>query len=447
VVLGPRRQVRSYYNAAWGSVKEAKSENERMSRTLPRLRSDIDVMPSPVRDRPGLLLRDPFGYTSAVFVIPPRWIAVLQCLDGERTELDAQALLTRLNDGVIVPGEPIREIVNALREGGFLETEELAALKRAKQETFRSAAVREPSHVGTAYPETEQGIRERFAPHLDASSPPERERNERLPRALAAPHVSPEGGFASYRAAYELDCGDEVPTPTFVILGTSHYGAPERFGVTRKPFRTPLGTSDVDEDLYRELAREGGEGILEEDYCHQPEHSIEFQVLFLQYRLRRPFRILPILCGPFLDSLRNGRKPESVDSNRRFFGALSEIATRRDDLVWVLGVDMAHIGPRYGHDERVRAGSGSMLDVAERDRARLERISAGDAEGFFELVHPDGDDLNWCGYSPFYTFLRAVAPVLELEGELRHYQQWNIDETSVVSFAAMHFHPRGRALP
>jgi hypothetical protein len=32
---------------------------------------DFEVMPSPVRDRPGLLLRDPFGYTSAVFVIPP----------------------------------------------------------------------------------------------------------------------------------------------------------------------------------------------------------------------------------------------------------------------------------------------------------------------------------------------------------------------------------------
>jgi MEMO1 family protein len=420
-----------------------------MSETLPRLRSDIDVMPSPVPDRPGLLLRDPFAYTSEVFVIPPQWIAILQCLDGEHSELDAREILTRLNGGVLVPGEPIREIVEVLAEGGFLETEELHALKRAKHDAFRTAPVREPTHVGSAYPHTEEGIRGRFEPHLGV--PPNESGNGKLPRALAAPHVSPEGGFDSYRAAYDIarddndEKEDEEPR-TFVILGTSHYGAPERFGLTRKPFRTPLGTVGLDEELHDELVREGGEGIIEEDYCHQPEHSIEFQVLFLQYRFQlhgaRPFRILPVLCGPFLDSLRNGRPPERLDSNRRVFDALSAMAIRRSDLVWVLGVDMAHIGHRYGQREAVRAHSGPMLRVAERDRARLERISASDADGFFELVHPNGDDLNWCGYAPLYTFLRAVAPVLNLEGELRHYQQWNIDEGSVVTFAAMHFHPR-----
>jgi MEMO1 family protein len=418
-----------------------------MSPTLPRLRSDIDVMPSPVEDRPGLLLRDPFGYTTAVFVIPPPWIAVLQCLDGEHSELDARAILTRMNGGVLVPGEPIREIVEVLRGGGFLETEELFAMKRAKEDAFRAAPVREPTHVGTAYPESEAGIRERFDPLLGATPS---ETGQKLPRALAAPHVSPEGGFDSYRAAYDLAeraNGDEdEDEATFVILGTSHYGTPERFGLTRKPFRTPLGTVEVDEALHDELVREGGDAVIEEDYCHLPEHSIEFQVLFLQYRLHlrspRPFRVLPILCGPFVDSLRNARTPESVDSNRRLFDALSRIADRRRELVWVLGVDMAHVGRRYGQRAAVRANSGSMIGVAERDRARLERVAAGDAAGFFELVHPGGDDLNWCGYAPLYTFLRAVAPVLDLEGEVRHYQQWNIDEASVVTFAAMHFHPR-----
>ena len=46
------------------------------------------------------------------------------------------------------------------------------------------------------------------------------------------------------------------------------------------------------------------------------------------------------------------------------------------------------------------------------------------------------------GYSPLYTFLRSLEPVpslKDLKGELRHYEQWNIDEGSVVSFAAIHF--------
>jgi AmmeMemoRadiSam system protein B len=399
---------------------------------LPRLRADVDVMPSPIRERPGLLLRDPFGYTETVLVLPHPWLAVLSCLDGEHTELDAQALLTRLAGGELVERERVRELVSLLSEEGFLETDELRALKERKHEAFRRAPIREASHAGTAYPVTAEGVHERFAEEMPAHT-----ENKPLPRVLAAPHVSPEGGFASYRAAY--DFAPDGGEPTFVILGTSHYGRPERFGLTRKPYRTPLGTAEVDLGLHDLLLARAGDAIVEEDYCHAREHAVEFQVLFLQYTMRRPIRILPVLCGPFVESLTAGKPPESQDATRRFFDALGEIASTRSDLVWVLGVDMAHIGRRYGHSEAVRAGEGVMIEVAERDRERLDRICAGDAEGFFELVHPDSDPLNWCGYPPFYTFLKSAAPALNLEGEVLNYEQWNIDEASVVSFAAMHF--------
>ena len=36
-----------------------------MARLLPPLRQNLDLMPSPVRDRPGLLIRDPFRYADA----------------------------------------------------------------------------------------------------------------------------------------------------------------------------------------------------------------------------------------------------------------------------------------------------------------------------------------------------------------------------------------------
>jgi AmmeMemoRadiSam system protein B len=401
---------------------------------LPKLRTDIDVMPSPIRERPGLLLRDPFGYTETVLVLPHPWLALLSCLDGEHSELDAQALLTRLSGGELVGSEKVRELLALLREEGFLETDELQAMKERKHDAFRRASVREASHVGTAYPDTAAGIHERFAtemPPLGKTS---------LPRAIAAPHVSPEGGFGSYRAAYAFDADGHEPT--FVILGTSHYGRPERFGLTRKPYRTPLGTAEVDSDLHDLLVARAGPAIVEEDFCHAREHAVEFQVLFLQYRVGRPIRILPLLCGPFVESLSTGKPPESRDETRRFFDVLGEIASTRSDLVWVLGVDMAHVGRRYGHAEAVRAQEGVMIEVAERDRERLDLVCAGDAEGFFELVHPDSDPLNWCGYPPFYTFLRSAAPALNLEGEVRRYEQWNIDEASVVSFAAMHFRSR-----
>ncbi len=296
------------------------------------------------------------------------------------------------------------------------------------------APVREASHAGTAYPDTAAGIEKRFAPRRCRDS-----ERKSLPRALAAPHVSPEGGFAR-PLGLRLRCGwrrAHVHHPRDLALRKTRSLRPHE-----KPFRTPLGVAEVDVELHDTLVSRAGDAVVEEDYCHAREHAVEFQVLFLQYLMKKPIRILPVLCGQFAESLKTGKPPENRDETKRFFEVLGEIAAGRANLVWVMGVDMAHIGQRYGHDEAVKADEGVMLEVRERDRERLDRICAGDAEGFFELVHPDSDPLNWCGYPPFYTFLKSAAPALNLEGEVLKYEQWNIDEASVVSFAAMHFRPR-----
>ncbi len=176
-----------------------------------------------------------------------------------------------------------------------------------------------------------------------------------------------------------------------------------------------------------------------EDYCHAIEHSIEFQVVFLQHLYGPDIRIVPVLCGTYL-SLYRGGFPEESEAARRILGALGEMAAREGDrLLWVLGVDMAHIGRRYGDAISARVGQGEMLAVEQRDRARIERMEAGDARGFWELTKENGDDLKWCGSAPIYTFLKAVP---HARGRLHRYQQWNIDPESVVSFAGMSFYSR-----
>jgi hypothetical protein len=97
---------------------------------------------------------------------------------------------------------------------------------------------------------------------------------------------------------------------------------------------------------------------------------------------------------------------------------------------------MAHMGVRYQDKFECHAGEGVMENVADRDQQRIARINALDAEGFWGLVQEQHDDLKWCGSSPFYTFLKT-AP--HARGELLRYEQWNIDERSVVSFAGMAF--------
>jgi AmmeMemoRadiSam system protein B len=242
---------------------------------------------------------------------------------------------------------------------------------------------------------------------------------------------------ASYAAAYRALSGD-LQDRTFVILGTSHYGEPDRFGLTRKPFATPFGQAATDKRLVAQLARAAKTSVSVEDYCHAVEHSIEFQVVFLQHLFGPAVRILPILCGAFVAGPAAGRLPESDDAVARFLDALGELVVREGRrLFFVLGVDMAHVGRRYGDALDARAGAGPLVAVEARDRQRIERLAGGDAEGFWRLVQERGeDDLKWCGSSPMYTFLRAVP---RARGQLLNYEQWNIDRSSVVSFAALAF--------
>lgn len=409
-----------------------------MARTLPLLRFELDLTPSPLEDRPGLLMRDPFQYSDATIIVPPLLARSLELFDGESTDLDLRAWLTRMT-GEIQTAELAEHLIRTLDDNGFLQSETFYRLRDSKHAEFAAAPERQPAHAGFAYPEEPDALR---ATMLGWDLPPAAAngREGRLV-GLAAPHVSPEGGYKSYAAAYRrLEPADAQKT--FVILGTSHYGRPETFGLTRKPYLTPLGPVETDAAIVHELADRAGDAVRMEDYCHSSEHSIEFQSLYLQAALHRALpegerlRAVPILCGSFFRSLESGQPPESEDRLRRFFDALAELNAKRDDLIWVLGVDMAHIGRRYGDLQAAEAEAGHMLEVRAKDLARLERMEAGDAAGFFNLVHPNRDELRWCGYSPIYTFLRSVPG---LKGRKLVYEQWNIDPQSVVSFAGVEF--------
>ncbi|HSD66759.1 MAG TPA: AmmeMemoRadiSam system protein B [Vicinamibacteria bacterium] len=413
-----------------------------MSRRLAPLRRTLDAMPSPVADRPGLLLRDPFGYTEDVVIIPPPLVGFLRYFDGEHDEGDLAAAIHRATGELGASGFA-RRLADTLGGGGFLEDEELGRRRDSRQRAFADAPTREPMHAGSAYP---RDVAE-LAGLLDDWLRPRGELEAAPPRdvyAVAAPHVSPEGGHRAYAAAYRALPADAAGR-TVVVLGTSHYGAPERFGLTRKPYVTPFGPAGTDLAVVERLIAQGGEAVAVEDYCHAIEHSIEFQVVFLQHRLSPEVRVVPVLCGPFAAATRDSRRPEDDPRVARFLDALAELHAREGSrLLWVLAVDMAHVGRRYGDALEARAGEGRLAEVEARDRRRIAALAAGDAGGFWELVRENEDDLKWCGASPLYAFLKATAPS---RGALLRYEQWNIDPASVVSFAALAFGRGGAAPP
>jgi hypothetical protein len=403
-------------------------------------------MPSPETDRPGLLIRDPFHYTDTVLYVPPAYALALQCLDGEHTELDVQEILTRAK-GTLVFSDEVREFVEVLRQQGFLETKEFHRLREQRHREFQEEQQRLPAHAGTAYPDSPAKIHSTFEEYFRGVDVAAGLSNNLL--GVAAPHVSPEGGRNCYAATYRrLAAFPTLAQRTFMLLGTSHWGAPEKFGLTRKPFVTPLGTLRVDTELVDWLEQHGGRAVNREDYCHAIEHSIEFQCVFLQHALGPELKIVPILCGPLAESRQFGSADLKVsatsdeaaenDQDREcFLGALGELVEKhRDQLFWVLGIDLAHRGQRYGDSFTALANRGRMVDVAEQDRRRLELVCAGDSRGFLELLRANPDELNWCGYSTLYTFMKAAGQV---RGRVLLYEQWNIDPQSVVSFASLEF--------
>jgi hypothetical protein len=399
--------------------------------SLPRLRLGLDFIPSSDPEHPGLLIRDPLKFSDAMLLIPPQLVECLACFDGEQTSLDLRANLVRIT-GEIQIGDLEKHLVDTLSQSGFLEDDQFEALRAATVDEFKAAPKREASHSGSAYPDNAEEARKTLAEFMQGAPPA----TEDSLIGIATPHVSPFGGWESYRDAYSM-LPPSHDDRTFVILGTSHYGEPDRFGLTHKPFVTPFGESITESRLVNELAEAAPEAVRMEDYCHAIEHSIEFQVLFLQYLYGPDIRILPILCGSFARSIYQGGRPEANEHVQRFFDSLGNISAREGNkLLWVLGVDMAHMGRRYGDQMIARAEQGEMAPVAERDKSRIERMTQADAPGFWDLIQQNQDDLKWCGSAPIYTFLKAVP---ESRGTLRRYQQWNIDEQSVVSFAAIGF--------
>jgi len=157
-------------------------------------------MPSPVADRPGLLIRDPYRYTDLTLIIPPVLVQCLQCFDGEQTELDVKALLARIT-GELEVSDLAAHLIDTLSNSGFLQNEAFEQVKDAREREFAAAPKREPVHAGSAYPETLDPLRATLDRYMGER--PGVARSDGLV-GIAAPHVSPEGGWQSYRAAYGM---------------------------------------------------------------------------------------------------------------------------------------------------------------------------------------------------------------------------------------------------
>src|SRR5262249_30643066 len=161
-----------------------------------RLRPTLDFMPSPIEDKPGLLIRDPFQFSDATLILPPALIEFLQFYDGNRSALDLRAELVRVA-GDVQAGQIEEQLTSALSRAGFLEDEHFAQLRHTAEQAFAEAPTRLPAHAGSGYPDEAGELTKTISQYLvgdekSADQSPDKPNDRVL--AIAAPHVSPFGG-------------------------------------------------------------------------------------------------------------------------------------------------------------------------------------------------------------------------------------------------------------
>ena len=405
-----------------------------MADDRPRLRQ-LEAFPVEQDGQRVVAIRDPSGFTDRIAVLPIPLLDLVSLFDGEHSLVEIEAIL-RQRHGDSPSAEQIAAVVQSLDEGGFLDSPRFAERRRAVEEAFRASPVRPAAHAGGAYAGEPGALAAQIEAFFTHAEGPGRDRAGARggPRGLIAPHIDFHRGGPTYAWAYRelADCAD---VDVFVVLGTCHAGMADPFATTLKPFATPLGTVPVDRDLFDDVERRYGAGLLASEGAHRNEHSIEFQAVMLRHLLgARPFAILPVLASYVHEAVWAGRDPEADARVPRFIDALlSAMAAASRRVCLVAGVDLAHVGPRFGDAEANTEAS--LAAVAADDRRMLEAVVANEPIEFYASVARDGDRRRICGLSPIYTFLRALPGA---RGRLIRYSQWP-DPEGAVTFCAAAF--------
>ncbi len=225
------------------------------------------------------------------------------------------------------------------------------------------------------------------------------------------------------------------PAEIFVILGIGHEPIENFFAVTEKDFETPLGISLNQRDVVRELVSNVPRDITAGEFAHRKEHSIEFQVLFLQYVLPNA-KIVPILCSFGLDEWK-----ENLKYILKFADVLADIIGSYDaKIALIAGVDLEHIGPRYG--DNFRPSNFTMSEAAMFDSLILDMLSNLDIEGFMDRVCQDNDRRRICGVPALFVMAKALRKlgIKGLKGKVLCHDKAVVDGyDSFVTFASMLF--------
>jgi MEMO1 family protein len=201
--------------------------------------------------------------------------------------------------------------------------------------------------------------------------------------AVIAPHAgyvfSGEVAASSYNQINAIKEYENI-----FVIGSSHYVAFEGASIYRKGnFITPLGKVPVNAAIADELLRKH-RFFNDRDDAHEKEHSIEVQLPFLQYRLRKHFNIVPIVIGS-----------QSPDMCKEIADALRPYLTSKN--LFVISTDFSHY-PAYN-------------DANIVDKKTGKAVESNSVSNFISVLRNNGEQgipnlaTSLCGWTSVLTLL------------------------------------------
>lgn len=413
------------------------TESAQRSRPFPLLRN-LQFSPLKEGEDQYVLLWDPSGLSTDKLIVPLSYFYLLQFFDGEHSLEQVSGEYLRKFGEFLVP-DRLQRLVNDLDDKLFLEGERAESARQAALGAYRAAPTRAAAFAGKSYEADPEKLMAQLKGCFTSKEGPDRKESEHKGqpiKGLVAPHYEIKHAGPIYAWAYKELQEAQAPD-LFVVLGTCHTGLQNGYAVTGKDFETPLGIIKTDRGILDRLTADAG-FCLDEELAHKNEHSIEFQLPFLQYVAgsTKPISVVPILCSfppstffdPQLHQLR-GRVETFVASLQNVLAQAGRPAC------FIASAELAHIGMRYG--DASPPTDFSFHRCMQTDLTMLKHVEEINADAFAQFIAKEGDSRRISGFAAIYTLLKLIG---EGKGQVLRYDRGITDQfNSTVTYASMAF--------
>ncbi len=432
---------------------------------LPRVRG-VDVIPIDQNGVRSFSVRDPLEFAPRPMVLGGAGLFILSLLDGRHSLDQVLAALRREFPGTRIRASQVRELLATLSERCYLDDEVAAAHIGRVRDEFARAPVRPPWHAGSAYPNEARelaamldgffvagaaGGDSRLTGNHSArpGSPASVAQSDGELAAIMCPHIDLRAGGEIYPPAFTtLTAAAHAPRPIelYVILGVAHNGGTRpgaSFAIAcDKNYATPFGELPTDRGLIEDWSQRAGRDVTDQQWVHRTEHSVEFPLLFLQYIQARadlpPYAVVPVLLGGVDHCLQAGRDPLQAAEVKRELAALrAAVAASGKRACYLLSVDLAHIGPKFGDPEPIDDAGAAACE--QKDRHLLGFAEQFDAPGLTRTLHADRNCRNVDAVAGLFSLYPLLAGSACRGSLLSYGQNRQPDTGSLVSYASMAF--------